>query len=98
LHQQLELQEAIESEFMVPMDVQKMTATEVKNKIVKLAQAYKTERLKNDEFDEAVKKAYKDLDTIKPLEGELEQKQQEHTEKGERLLSLQKETAKEKVY
>jgi len=48
-----------------------MSATELKNKLLKLAQAYKTERLRNQEFEESIKNAFRDLDTIPELESEL---------------------------
>ena len=44
-----------------------MGVSELKNKILKLAQAYKTERLRNQEFESAIKNAYRDLDTIPTL-------------------------------
>ena len=49
-----------------------MSASEVKNKLLKLAQAYKTERLRNLEFEEAIKKTYRDLETIPELEKDLD--------------------------
>lgn len=55
-----------------------MSAPETKNKVLKLAQAYKTERLRNLEFENAIKMAYKDLDTIPHLEQELKLLQDEH--------------------
>lgn len=75
-----------------------MSASETKNKILKLAQAYKTERLRNQEFEQAIKNAYKDLDTITDLEKELEIIQQEHAAKSQKLLELQKETQKEAMF
>lgn len=49
-----------------------MSTAEIKNKTLKLAQAYRTERLKNLEFEESIKLAYKDIDTIPDFEKELE--------------------------
>ena len=69
-------------------DLLQMSASEVKNKILKLAQAYKTERLRNQEFEDAIKIAYKDLDTIADLEKELESLQGDHGIKSEKLLDL----------
>lgn len=68
----MEAEEQIERDVEITKDILKMSASEVKNKILKLAQAYKTERLRNHEFEEAIKNAYKDLDTIPELEKELE--------------------------
>lgn len=69
-----------------------MSASEVKNKLLKLAQAYKTQRLKNQEFEEAIKRVYGDLDTIPDLQKELESHQGEHQAKSQKVLDLQKET------
>jgi hypothetical protein len=52
-------------------DIAQMSSSELKNKILKLAQAYKTERLRNLEFESAIKNAYRDLDSIPELEKEL---------------------------
>ena len=75
-----------------------MSTSELKNKVLKVAQAYKTEKLRNNEFDEAIKKALKDVDGIKDQERDLDLKQKEHQHKGLRLQALQKETAKEKMF
>jgi len=48
--------------------------------------------LRNEEFEEAIRNAYKDVDTIPELEKEVELSQESHQERAERLLSLQKET------
>jgi hypothetical protein len=38
-----------------------MSPEELKNKVVKLSQAYRTERLRNEEFNKALKSANVDL-------------------------------------
>ncbi len=68
IHQRLNAEEAVERDVEITKDIIGMQPSEVKNKLLKLAQAYKTERLRNHEFEEAIKLAYKDLDTIPELE------------------------------
>lgn len=98
LHQKLEGEEEVERRVEMTKDIAGMSATEVKNKLLKLAQAYKTERLRNLEFEGAIKRSYKDLDTIGLLEAELETLSLDHAEKSQKLLLLQKETAKESIF
>lgn len=54
--------------YEVTTDIMKMSVSELKNKLIHLAEAYKTERLRNIEFDEQIRIAYKDVDIIPELD------------------------------
>jgi len=49
-----------------------MSPEELKNKVVKLSQAYRTERLRNEEFNKALKSANVDLVQAKRISAEFE--------------------------
>lgn len=58
-----------------------MSADELRNKIVKLAQAYRTERIRNEEFERALKSANIDLANAKQMQTEYENVQHAFSEK-----------------
>jgi len=47
-----------------------MTNEELKDKVVKLAQAYRNERLRNEEFEKALKSANTDLTISRKVQAE----------------------------
>lgn len=49
-----------------------MTNEELKKKVIDLAKAYRSERLRNEEFDRALKSANVDLAHAKQMQTELE--------------------------
>jgi hypothetical protein len=49
-----------------------MTVPELKTRLLKLAQAYKAGRVRNSEFEEQIKQAYKDVEAIPKLQRELD--------------------------
>jgi hypothetical protein len=75
-----------------------MSDSELKNKLLKVAEAYRVQYMKNEEFDDAIKRAHKDATTLDQLEQDLAEEQREHQARAGRLLTLQKETSKEKTY
>ena len=75
-----------------------MDAGQLRDKILKLAQAYRSERLRNEEFERALKSANKDLCNAKQMQTELENLQHDHAAKARRLLELKKEISKINLY
>jgi len=61
LRNKLGEQETAELSNLVAKEIQGMSSEELKSKIVKLAQAYRTERLRNEEFQKALKSQNVDL-------------------------------------
>jgi hypothetical protein len=54
-------EEGQELQHLVAKEISHMTNEELKAKVVKLAQAYRSERLRNEEFERALKSANIDL-------------------------------------
>ena len=50
-----------------------MSVEELKHKVIKLAQAYRSERIRNEYFEKALKSANVDLATTKRVQAEHEQ-------------------------
>jgi predicted metal-binding transcription factor (methanogenesis marker protein 9) len=65
-------EETIELQNLVAKEISHMTNEELKSKIVKIAQAYRAERLRNEEFERALKSANVDLAHAKQMQTELE--------------------------
>lgn len=54
-------EETVELQNLVAREISHMTNEELKAKIIKIAQAYRAERLRNEEFERALKSANVDL-------------------------------------
>jgi chromosome segregation ATPase len=98
LRRRLGEEEQIQLSQMVTKEIAKMSSEELRVKIVKLAQAYRAERLRNDEFDKALKGAHSEISAAKKMETELEGLQNAHQEKARRLLEMQREVQKINLY
>ena len=66
--------------------------------MLKLAQAYNTEKLRNTEYEKALKNAHIDLANMKVVEGELKATELTHKEKAENLLKMQEQVKKNDSY
>jgi hypothetical protein len=100
-HQALREEEMIERAAQDPERVQAtqaMTVPELKTRLLKLAQAYKAARVRNSEFEEQIKQAYKDVEAIPKLQRELDRVQLEHKQRSQQLLEMQEETQQEGIY
>ena len=65
LRKKLGEEEQLELSALVSKEIQHMNTDELRSKIIKLAQAYRTERLRNEEFERALKSANIDLANAK---------------------------------
>ena len=83
---------------MVTKEISHMTNEELKAKVVKLASAYRSERLRNEEFERALKSANVDLVQSKQTQAELENLQQAYSETMRRLAEYGKEAQKTNLY
>lgn len=72
LKRQLGDQEAAQLSSVVAKEIGGMSNEELKSKIIKLAQAYRTERLRNEEFSKALKSANVDLAQAKTISTEFD--------------------------
>jgi len=61
LRKRLSEEEQIEVTSIVTKEIAKMGVEELKAKIIKIAQAYRDERIRNEEFEKALKSAQKDI-------------------------------------
>jgi len=98
LRKRLGEEEQIQLSQMVTKEISKMSSEELRTKIIKLAQAYRAERLRNEEFDKALKGAHVEISAAKKMEAELETVQNAHQDKARKLLEMQREIQKINLY
>lgn len=98
LRKRLGQEEQMQVESLVTQEIHKMSLPELKSKIIKLAQAYRGERMRNEEFEKALKQAQNEISNARKLTHELEQLQKVHEEDTQKFLDLQKETQKIGLY
>jgi hypothetical protein len=91
-------EEQIELAGLVAKEISKMTNEELKGKIIKLAEAYRAERLRNEEFERALKSANVDLAHAKKMQTELENLQHAYNDSSRKLSELHKELQKTNLY
>ena len=61
LRKRLGQEEQMQIESLVTQEIHKMSLPELKSKIIKLAQAYRGERLRNEEFEQALRQAQNEI-------------------------------------
>jgi len=98
LRKRLAQEEQIEVASIVSKEISRMNVEELRAKIVKLAQAYRDERVRNEEFEKSLKAAQKEIAQSRQLQAELENLQKKHTEGAKRLMGLQQEISKVQLY
>jgi hypothetical protein len=98
LRKRLGHEEQMQIESLVTQEIHKMSLPELKSKIIKLAQSYRAERMRNEEFEKALKSAQVEITNSRKLMHELESLQKVHEEDTQKFLSLQKETQKIGLY
>ena len=98
LRKRLGQEEQMQIESLVTQEIHKMSLPELKSKIIKLAQAYRGERLRNEEFEKALRQAQNEIANARKLANDLEQLQKVHEEDSEKFLNLQRETQKIGLY
>jgi hypothetical protein len=91
-------EEGMELQHLVAKEISHMTSEELKAKVVKLAQAYRSERLRNEEFERALKSANVDLVQAKQTQAELENMQQAYGDAMRRLSDFSKEVQKTSLF
>jgi hypothetical protein len=98
LRKKLGQEEEIQLQNLVTKEISRMGIDELRNKILKMAQAYRTERIRNEEFEKALKSAQMDIIAAKKVKAELEALQSAHEAKGKKLLEMQREVQKVNLY
>lgn len=98
LRKRLAQEEQIEVASIVTKEIAKMGIEELRAKIVKLAQAYRDERVRNEQFERSLKGAQKEIAQSRQLQTELEVLRKKHTDGSRRLIDMQQEISKIQVY
>jgi hypothetical protein len=98
LRKRLGQEEQMQIESLVTQEIHKMSLPELKSKIIKLAQNYRSERMRNEEFEKALKSAQNEISNSRKIAAELEELQKLHEEDSQKFLNLQKETQKISLY
>lgn len=98
LRRKLGDQEAAELGSLVLKEISGMSVDDLQTKIVKIAQAYRGERLRNEEFSKALKSANADLAQAKTITAEHENLQMAFKEQSNKLSVLSKENKKTTLY
>lgn len=75
-----------------------MSNEDLKRKVIKLAQAYRSERIRNEYFEKALKSANVDLAQTKRVTTELEQLAEKHNKLRQNFGLLNKEIQKIALY
>ena len=65
---------------MIPLEIQRMEVEELRTKIINVATAYRDERMRNEEFERAIKESEAQLNKISQIENELEEMRVKHQE------------------
>jgi hypothetical protein len=98
LRKSLGQEEQMQVEALVTQEIHTMSLPELKSKIVKLAQAYRGERMRNEEFEKALKQAQNEISNARKTANELEQLHKAHEDNEVKFIALQKETQKIGLY
>jgi chromosome segregation ATPase len=98
LRKRLGQEEQMQIESVVTQEIHKMSLPELKSKIIKLAQAYRSERMRNEEFNKALRQAQNEIANARKISQELEEMQKLHEEDTQKFLDMQKETQKVSLY
>ena len=98
LRMRLGQESQMQVEALVTQEIHRMSLPELKSKIIKLAQAYRGERMRNEEFEKALKQAQNEIANARRLANDLEALQKTHEEDSNKFLNLQKETQKIGLY
>ena len=78
LRKQMANEEASQLQNLVAKEIASMSNEELKHKVIKLAQAYRSERIRNEYIEKALKSANVDLAQTKRVATELEQVTAKH--------------------
>ena len=98
LRRRLEHEEKLEVHKMITKEIAVMSSEQLRIKLVKIAQAYRDERNRNEEFEKALKAAHRDLLSAKKTQREYDNLQKDHEGKSKKLLKMQQELRKIQLF
>lgn len=98
LRKNMAAEEASQLQNLVMKEISMMSQEELKGKVIKLAQAYRSERIRNEYFEKALKSANIDLAQSKKVQAELEVLTSKHTKLRNAFQTVGKEMQKTTLY
>lgn len=98
LRLQLGRDEQMKVESLVTQEIHQMSLPELKSKIIKLAQSYRAERMRNEEYEKALKQAQTEISKARKISLDFENLQKVHQDDAEKFLQLQRETQDISLY
>jgi hypothetical protein len=98
LKKRLAHEEKLELNKMVSKEMINMNPEELRVKLVKISQAYKEERNRNEEFEKAIKAAHRDMVEVRKTQKKFEELEKVHGEDNKKLLVMQNELRKVNLY
>lgn len=91
LRKKLAVNEQMEVQGLVSKEIASMSSEELRTKILKIAQAYRDERVRNEEYDKALKNAQREIAQSRQMQSELDVLQRNYTENSKKLLIYKNE-------
>jgi len=98
LRKQMAGEEASQLQNLVAKEIASMSNEELKHKVIKLAQAYRSERIRNEYFEKALKSANVDLVQTKRVTTELENVKNQYDKLRNNFSQINKEMQKIGLY
>ena len=98
LRKQMAGEEASQLQNLVAKEIASMSNEELKHKVIKLAQAYRSERIRNEYFEKALKSANVDLVQTKRVTTELENVKNQYDKLRGNYSQINKEMQKIGLY
>jgi len=98
LRKRLHEEEEIDISAVVNKEVERMNNEELKLKIIKIAQMYRNERGRNEEFSKTIKQAQDEVSEAYKYKTELDRLREKHEKEMHRMQKIQTQIDKVKVY
>lgn len=98
LRKRLHEEEEIDISAVVNKEVERMNNEELKLKIIKIAQMYRNERGRNEEFTKTIKQAQDEVSEAYKYKAELDRLRDKHEKEMHRMQKMQTQIDKVKVY
>ena len=98
LRKRLHEEEEIDISAVVNKEVERMNNEELKLKIIKIAQMYRNERGRNEEFSKTIKQAQDEVSEAYKYKAELDRLRDKHEKEMHRMQKIQTQIDKVKVY
>ena len=98
LKKKLGEEEGIQIQKYIASETAKMSSEELKSKLLKLANSYKIERIKNEELEKALQASQIEIASAYKLKEKYDQLLEAHEAKSKKLHDLQRETQKLSIY